>query len=328
MEMANASLDRLLYQFLRKGDISFAKFGDSCPLNFGNDKDVAVQWTGSLLTVIPLTDDTGAINVGNGTKDIDLKVFLGTTAKYVLFDVGNARVELAGTPLRMSGTFADHIFYVPNLTLSSGKRVIRIGDYGTEFSLAAGNGIIRTYCTIASGTDDTAFQFHWGLTTTAACPIGSQMQIESAAGSPGPKAVRAHDFIVGIQDTKYLAAATDVTHGLCATWHKVYAPVGAVCSGDVFPIFLNNEVNCTVSGTEASIKASCGGTVPDGFVWLHTTSGGWASLFYFDSTMASKPPLGTGSLKNSDATDIKCDKYIINNINGTPYYIPLYDTLN
>jgi hypothetical protein len=36
----------------------------------------------------------------------------------------------------------------------------------------------------------------------------------------------------------------------------------------------------------------------------------------------------SGSLKNSDATDIKCDAYIKVQFAGTAYYIPLYDTLN
>lgn len=91
-------LDRLIYNAIRKGDISLANFSDSIPLNFGSSKDVAVQWTGSLLTVIPLTDDTGAINIGNGTKDIDLKIFLGTTGQYVDFNVGNANIKMIGTP--------------------------------------------------------------------------------------------------------------------------------------------------------------------------------------------------------------------------------------
>ncbi|MFA6972682.1 MAG: hypothetical protein WC208_14965 [Gallionella sp.] len=95
----SSSLDRLIYQFIRKGDISFAKFKDSVPLYFGTSKDVSAQWDGTDLDIVPLTDDTGAINIGNGTKDIDFKVFLGTTAKYASFDVGNSRVDLIGIPL-------------------------------------------------------------------------------------------------------------------------------------------------------------------------------------------------------------------------------------
>ena len=36
----------------------------------------------------------------------------------------------------------------------------------------------------------------------------------------------------------------------------------------------------------------------------------------------------TGSLKDSDAANIKCDAYIKIQYAGTVYYIPLYNTLN
>lgn len=38
--------------------------------------------------------------------------------------------------------------------------------------------------------------------------------------------------------------------------------------------------------------------------------------------------LETGSLKDSAAGDIKCDAYIVLDVNGTPYYLACYDTLN
>lgn len=94
-----SELDRLIYQILRRGELPAARLADNLAFNFGSSDDVAVKWTGSLLTVIPLTDDTGAINIGNGTKDIDFKVFLGTTAKYALLDVGNSRADFIGIPV-------------------------------------------------------------------------------------------------------------------------------------------------------------------------------------------------------------------------------------
>lgn len=36
----------------------------------------------------------------------------------------------------------------------------------------------------------------------------------------------------------------------------------------------------------------------------------------------------TGSLKGSAGVDIKCDKYVAVDIDGTTYYMALYDTLN
>ena len=47
----------------------------------------------------PETDDTGALHFGDGTKDMDVKVFLGTSAKYCLFDVGNVLLQLEDVDL-------------------------------------------------------------------------------------------------------------------------------------------------------------------------------------------------------------------------------------
>ena len=245
-----------------------------------------------------------------------------------------------GTGISQTGTFSSHginlggaysghaIYYPATASLATNKRILRFGDYGTEIPVVGGQGIIRTYCKVNSGTGATALQFHWGFTENTSSPIGSQMQIESQAGTPGPTGICGHDFLVGIASTKYLAASATEGDGLRATWHKVYASADSVCNGDVYPVWIDHQMSCAVAGTEASIRVSTGGTRPNAFVWFHTTSSGLDNLLYFDSTMASAAPLGSGSLKDSDGTNIKCDKYLINDINGTPYYIPLYDTLN
>lgn len=97
-------LDRLIYNAIRKGNIELAKFDDDIPLYFGSSKDISAEWDGSKLEILPLTDDVGSINIGNGTKDIDFKVFLGTATAYALFDVGNARVALMGDARVILGT--------------------------------------------------------------------------------------------------------------------------------------------------------------------------------------------------------------------------------
>lgn len=75
------------------------EFDDNVLLAFGDDDDVTIEWDASKLEILPATDDTGAINIGNGTKDIDLKWFGGTTAKYVLLDVGNTKLTLEDVDL-------------------------------------------------------------------------------------------------------------------------------------------------------------------------------------------------------------------------------------
>lgn len=50
--------------------------------------------SGDVLTLRPITDDTGYLAIGDGTTDCDVKVYLGATTKYVLLDMGNAQLQL------------------------------------------------------------------------------------------------------------------------------------------------------------------------------------------------------------------------------------------
>lgn len=74
-------------------EISNIALGDNDDVVFGDGSDVALGWDGSALNLLPTADDTGAFNIGDGTTDFDVKVFLGSTAAYALFDVGNALVD-------------------------------------------------------------------------------------------------------------------------------------------------------------------------------------------------------------------------------------------
>jgi len=73
---------------------------DSATIALGSDSDVTMAWTGSAVEVFPTTDDTGAFNFGDGTTDIDVQIFLGTSTEYVLFDVGASNVRF-NVPIRV-----------------------------------------------------------------------------------------------------------------------------------------------------------------------------------------------------------------------------------
>jgi hypothetical protein len=83
---------------LQLGDDQYLQFGDA------TGGDVYMSWISatSILTILPTTDDTGAIHIGNGTKDIDFKVFLGAADTSALFDVGNTSLTLAKVNLTFS----------------------------------------------------------------------------------------------------------------------------------------------------------------------------------------------------------------------------------
>ena len=87
------------------GDLTIASedlaLGDDCSLEFGASTDVTMTWLGStnILAILPATDDTGAIQFGNGTKDMDVKIFLGSASNYVDFNVGDSQMALVGVDI-------------------------------------------------------------------------------------------------------------------------------------------------------------------------------------------------------------------------------------
>jgi len=240
--MASETLDRLLYQFLRKGDISFARFKDNIPLNFGDSKDVAVQWTGSLLSIIPLADDTGAINIGNGTKDMDVKIFLGTTGQYVDFNVGNANIKMIGTPkgatLEMTpgvGGAGLKIHTHSNVNNSGGATYdyTYINEFKGEFVSTSGTmvGIGADYTLSGSGTGAmcassgyakllTGITMSGAATPTAGILTGGQF-FANAAGTLNGAGVEMMGLYAGIDyNTGATLTAADFIAAICGEYRS------------------------------------------------------------------------------------------------------------
>jgi len=74
---------------------------DAEVITFGDASDFSLGFDGTQLEFLPVTDDTGAVNIGDGTKDADFKVFLGTTSAYFQCDVGNGQVNIEGAELHL-----------------------------------------------------------------------------------------------------------------------------------------------------------------------------------------------------------------------------------
>ena len=233
-----------------------------------------------------------------------------------------ASLALAGTQgygLDMSGTFTNHMIYIHPTALTAGKRAIRLGDYGGEIALAAGDGLYRSYAKVTSGTDVSAISFLWQYTETTGSIIGTQSQTESWTTVTGPQTVMDHDSIVGIAAGKSLNTSANTTEGLIAGRFKVYADVTSTCNGHVSAVWLDSQMSCAVGGTESSIRASTGGSKPDAFAWLTTTSSGWSQLFYLDATMAAAEPfVATGC-----SVTVATVPYLKVLVNATQYGIPL-----
>ena len=212
--------------------------------------------------------------------------------------------------INISGSPTGHGFYVSGATVfSTTKRPFRIADYGTEIETPGGEGIIRTYSKTTTGTGATALQFHWGYNTVAAVDlIGTQIQFESQVTAVGSETLQGSDVIVGIAAGKFMATtAGSMTKGLIGGRFKVYSDASSTCNGSVATLWLDNQMSCAVAETEYSIRASTGGTVPDAFIGLTTTSAGWANLIHFDSTF------GASAVAPLDATFTGNAGFVSNN---------------
>lgn len=96
---------------------------DAVPISLGSSQDVTMAWDGTnnVLEVLPAVDDTGSFNFGDGTTDLDVKMFLGSTTEFALFDVGNSRVELAKAGLKYTGTANGKCIDFDDVTLAAGS---------------------------------------------------------------------------------------------------------------------------------------------------------------------------------------------------------------
>lgn len=98
-------------------------FGDNEALKFGDGPDVVCRWDGSIFEILPVTDETGAFNVGDGTYSFDFKVFSTSTANYMLYDVSeDCLFVVVGARTITGEDHAVDISYVG--TIASGEAMV------------------------------------------------------------------------------------------------------------------------------------------------------------------------------------------------------------
>lgn len=55
--------------------------------------------SGDSLQILPAADDTGKIQVGDGSTDMDFEIYVGGTSNKVTFNVGDTRMQLTGVDI-------------------------------------------------------------------------------------------------------------------------------------------------------------------------------------------------------------------------------------
>ncbi len=229
----------------------------------------------------------------------------------------NAAIDLSGVVLNHSG--------------SSGPVMIRAGTYASPVtsSDAHQSGMIRLYGSNDAAADDGTGFYDRGifayLRTDKAkgiFPISGLAEVRTTAGE-GPVAVMASQFIAGLHTSgAKLDSTASVTDGMFASWLKVYSAVGSVADATsrVASVWLDNQMNGTVSGEHYSIFAT-NGSNSDAFVGFETGDGaGWDYMWYFDETAYDQDPLSDLGAKN----EVNSDKSIKIKLNDTVYYIPIF----
>jgi len=147
---------------------------DAEVITFGDASDFSLGFDGTQLEFLPVTDDTGAVNIGDGTKDADFKVFLGTTSAYFQCDVGNGQVNIEGAELHLGDSdlieFGD---------ATAGDFTLGFDGSQLEFLPTTDDtGAVN----IGDGTTDADFKVFLGTTSAYfQCDVGEgQVNIEGA----------------------------------------------------------------------------------------------------------------------------------------------------
>lgn len=79
---------------------------DNEKLYFGDANDVSIEWDGTNLEMLPVADDTGAFNIGNGTLSMDVKIFGLTAADYMLWDNQLSMLSIVNTALTVGDNYS------------------------------------------------------------------------------------------------------------------------------------------------------------------------------------------------------------------------------
>jgi len=325
----------VITQILRLEDDEPLKVGTGTEGSESTNYDATLAFDGTNVELLPRVDNACAFNVGDGTTDMDFKIFMGAATSHVLFDNSAAMAVFTKTGLSFSGAYTDDVLDFSEATVdptgSGGPCFIRVGAYGTEVDYGADNhqsGVIRTYTTCSG--DKTSYDrgiFACTVTTGAKAAFPVAGLAEANNTGTGPSALQAGQFIAHLGARSSGATLTTMVGsgavgGMHGIWAKVAAASTSVCdSGSmVAPIWCDNQMSGTINGEEYGIFATTGASRPDAFIGFETTSRGYAQLLHFDSTFNS----GAGTCVTTDSVPGTQDARMMVWYDGKQYYIPLY----
>ena len=282
-------------------------FDDDAAFAFGSAEDVGFAWDGTNLNILPVADDTGAINFGDGTTDMDVFFYLGSTSNYVQFDVGNSKLYFKRAP---DGENARTI----HLDLEPTAAEMRRGAIQIE--------IWRSTDFTWAGSPDVGLKIE-ANSDAANATGGAIRSIDTTARNRGASITWVHGIHAGVRNDsgstcpELVGLSTRVeNYGTMAT-QMIGLDVNFSCESDTGG---GSKSGILVRNTDQSAQTA----VDEVLKVSHTSTNGFT--YFVNFAGASGESVSSGTLTQSGAGDVLCDARIAIVWNGTPYYIALYDT--
>lgn len=258
---------------------------------------------GEALEVRPLADDSGELHIGDGTYDMDVKVFLGSTSEYVLFDVGNSQLTLevplvVTTVTVTTSTATDLVIATGGTFLPATDDNVDLGSATKQFKDGYFDGVLytssidtavadtltiggTTQTNLALGRSGQAITVKGDIVTTVGNGVIVTDKCTAVEGGDGVlhkttltfTLTGAHDLDMADDDHGTGIKIYDFPAGsiqiLGATCNAVVTSVNAEGGGATFPMALGSVVGAddnTLTSTEADIIPSvavAGGSAKD-----------------------------------------------------------------
>ena len=235
--------------------------------------------------------------------------------------------DTADSAILITGSFTNAFqidAYTPNSGGSSGAAIMRAGTYTSPLTEATNyqGGIFRMYLE-TSGISSYNKGAFISLKTTGAKGIHGVCSLVEvlAQAAAGPTSVYAGQFVAHLNSATAKIASGGGLPELVGIWTKITSSVGSTIAASTraCALWVDNQLNGTVSGEEYGIFATCGGSKVDAFIGFETTSSGWTNLFYFDETAYDQDPVASATISGGTQ-----DRYLKVSLNGTAYGIALY----
>lgn len=250
----------------------------------------------TVLYLRPATTDTESLNIGDGTTDMDVKVFLGSTSEYVLFDVGNSYMALA-CPL------------VP--AASDGAAIGSATLMWSDLFLASG-GVINFNngdVTLTHSTGALAVAATWATAAATGRPFGVTLTVNAALGG-WSNALKGYVAYGTAGSTTGLGSAVNAEILLSTgTTSGTYAPLES-------ELVANSAVS---SGTATSFMyMNIAGSNSTGKTTLNTNG----YLFELGAGVVDTSS-GMFDVATTTPTTVEFDAQLRIRVGGVNYYIPL-----